>query len=146
MSYFYCLKHHAVEGEEGCRAKDRLGPYDTEDEADAVGDVRSGLACGARIIGVGSELDQVAQSKGREHLAYGGRELAHAAEPELAEEGLVHSPQQRVLLPGRHAPLEGRAHGGRQGFYAAPGINQVDVVGLQRALVSSLLSCKRARP
>ncbi|WP_313407267.1 hypothetical protein [Aeromicrobium sp.] len=33
MSYFFCLKHHAVEGEDGCRAKDRLGPYDTEAEA-----------------------------------------------------------------------------------------------------------------
>lgn len=33
MAYWFCLKHHAVEGEEGCRAKDRLGPYDTEAEA-----------------------------------------------------------------------------------------------------------------
>lgn len=33
MSYFFCLKHHTVEGEDGCRAKDRLGPYDTEAEA-----------------------------------------------------------------------------------------------------------------
>lgn len=33
MSYFFCLKHHAVEGEAGCRAKDRLGPYETEAEA-----------------------------------------------------------------------------------------------------------------
>lgn len=33
MSYFFCLKHHAVEGEDGCRAKDRLGPYETEAEA-----------------------------------------------------------------------------------------------------------------
>ncbi|MFT4187329.1 MAG: hypothetical protein QM621_01950 [Aeromicrobium sp.] len=30
MAYFFCLKHHAVEGEHGCRAKDRLGPYETE--------------------------------------------------------------------------------------------------------------------
>lgn len=33
MSYYFCLKHHAVEGEDGCRATDRLGPYDTEAEA-----------------------------------------------------------------------------------------------------------------
>ncbi|MFT4298998.1 MAG: hypothetical protein QM597_05120 [Aeromicrobium sp.] len=33
MAYFFCLKHHAVEGEQGCRAKDRLGPYDTETDA-----------------------------------------------------------------------------------------------------------------
>lgn len=32
--YFFCLKHRAVEGEEGCRAKDRLGPYATSAEAE----------------------------------------------------------------------------------------------------------------
>lgn len=32
--YFYCTKHGAVEGEEGCRAADRLGPYDTREEAE----------------------------------------------------------------------------------------------------------------
>ena len=31
--FYYCTKHDRVEGEEGCRAKDRLGPYDTEAEA-----------------------------------------------------------------------------------------------------------------
>lgn len=31
--YYFCLTHHRVEGEDGCRAADRLGPYDTEDEA-----------------------------------------------------------------------------------------------------------------
>jgi hypothetical protein len=31
--YWYCLKHHQVEGEQGCRAADRLGPYPTEAEA-----------------------------------------------------------------------------------------------------------------
>lgn len=25
--YWFCLKHHTVEGEEGCRNQDRLGPY-----------------------------------------------------------------------------------------------------------------------
>ena len=32
-SFYYCTKHHTVEGEEGCRAADRLGPYDTAEEA-----------------------------------------------------------------------------------------------------------------
>ncbi len=31
--YYFCIKHHTVEGAEGCRAIDRLGPYDTEAEA-----------------------------------------------------------------------------------------------------------------
>ncbi len=30
MSYWYCLNHHAVEAQDGCDYKDRLGPYDTE--------------------------------------------------------------------------------------------------------------------
>jgi hypothetical protein len=33
MAFWFCLKHHAVEGEHGCPAKDRLGPYETEAEA-----------------------------------------------------------------------------------------------------------------
>ncbi len=32
--FFFCLKHHRVEGEDGCRAADRLGPYATEAEAE----------------------------------------------------------------------------------------------------------------
>jgi hypothetical protein len=32
--WYYCLKHHAVEGAVGCRAKDRLGPYPTREEAE----------------------------------------------------------------------------------------------------------------
>ena len=31
--YWYCLVHHRVEGEEGCRNADRLGLYPTEGEA-----------------------------------------------------------------------------------------------------------------
>lgn len=31
--YYFCTKHNTVEGEEGCRATDRLGPYDTQEEA-----------------------------------------------------------------------------------------------------------------
>jgi len=30
MAYFWCLKHSQVEGEQGCKAADRLGPYPTE--------------------------------------------------------------------------------------------------------------------
>lgn len=33
MAFYYCTKHGAVEGEQGCKAADRLGPYDTEAEA-----------------------------------------------------------------------------------------------------------------
>ena len=33
MAYWFCLNHHKVEGPEGCDYKDRLGPYDTEEEA-----------------------------------------------------------------------------------------------------------------
>ncbi len=31
--YWYCLTHHTVEGESGCRNADRLGPYDTPEQA-----------------------------------------------------------------------------------------------------------------
>lgn len=31
--YWYCIKHSRVEPYEGCRNKDRMGPYDTEAEA-----------------------------------------------------------------------------------------------------------------
>ena len=31
--YWFCLTHHRVEGVEGCRNADRLGPYPTEAEA-----------------------------------------------------------------------------------------------------------------
>jgi len=34
QAYFYCMKHKAVEGEEGCRAADRLGPYETAEDAE----------------------------------------------------------------------------------------------------------------
>lgn len=32
--YYYCIKHHAVEGVDGCRGADRLGPYDSHAEAE----------------------------------------------------------------------------------------------------------------
>ena len=32
--YYFCLKHHVVEAEVGCRAADRLGPYDSRQEAE----------------------------------------------------------------------------------------------------------------
>ncbi len=31
--YWFCLKHHTVEGAEGCKAADRLGPYASAEEA-----------------------------------------------------------------------------------------------------------------
>jgi hypothetical protein len=31
--WYYCLDHHAVEGEVGCKASQRLGPYESEAEA-----------------------------------------------------------------------------------------------------------------
>ncbi|HVX44360.1 MAG TPA: hypothetical protein VHC49_10760 [Mycobacteriales bacterium] len=32
-NYWYCLNHKRVEGREGCRAADRIGPFATENEA-----------------------------------------------------------------------------------------------------------------
>jgi hypothetical protein len=32
--FYYCLKHHAVEEQNGCPASDRLGPYPTREEAE----------------------------------------------------------------------------------------------------------------
>ena len=31
--WFYCIKHHTVEDAVGCKAKDRLGPYHSREEA-----------------------------------------------------------------------------------------------------------------
>ena len=31
--WYFCLRHHGVEGEDGCPGRDRLGPYDSEAEA-----------------------------------------------------------------------------------------------------------------
>ena len=31
--FWYCLKHERVEGPEGCRNQDRMGPYASESEA-----------------------------------------------------------------------------------------------------------------
>ncbi len=33
--YYYCLTHKAVEGRDGCRNTDRIGPFATRDEAAA---------------------------------------------------------------------------------------------------------------
>ena len=32
--FWYCVKHHAVEGADGCPPIDRLGPYPTREEAE----------------------------------------------------------------------------------------------------------------
>ncbi|MGB8651469.1 MAG: hypothetical protein WCD35_12495 [Mycobacteriales bacterium] len=34
MAYFWCTDHHAVEGDAGCRAEVRLGPYPTREAAE----------------------------------------------------------------------------------------------------------------
>ncbi len=31
--YWFCLKHHTVEGADGCKSADRLGPYPSQAEA-----------------------------------------------------------------------------------------------------------------
>jgi len=31
--YWFCVTHHAVEGDDGCPNEDRLGPYDSAEEA-----------------------------------------------------------------------------------------------------------------
>ncbi|MBA2508910.1 MAG: hypothetical protein H0V32_09460 [Nocardioidaceae bacterium] len=33
-TYWFCLTHHTVEGDDGCRAADRLGPYDSRADAE----------------------------------------------------------------------------------------------------------------
>lgn len=33
-SFYWCTDHHAVEGEDGCRAEVRLGPYPTREAAE----------------------------------------------------------------------------------------------------------------
>lgn len=32
--YYFCLRHHAVEPFEGCKAEDRLGPYPSREAAE----------------------------------------------------------------------------------------------------------------
>jgi hypothetical protein len=32
--YYFCLEHHTVEDEKGCRSADRLGPYGSRGEAE----------------------------------------------------------------------------------------------------------------
>jgi hypothetical protein len=33
MKWYYCLVHNRVEGEKGCANSERLGPYDSEEQA-----------------------------------------------------------------------------------------------------------------
>ena len=33
--FYFCLKHRTAEGEDGCKAADRLGPYPSREEAEA---------------------------------------------------------------------------------------------------------------
>jgi hypothetical protein len=34
MAYWWCTDHKTVEGDSGCRAEVRLGPYSTREDAD----------------------------------------------------------------------------------------------------------------
>ena len=34
QSWYFCVKHQTVEGDDGCPAKDRLGPYPTREAAE----------------------------------------------------------------------------------------------------------------
>jgi hypothetical protein len=34
QSWYFCVKHQTVEGDDGCPAKDRLGPYPTRQAAE----------------------------------------------------------------------------------------------------------------
>lgn len=34
MTWYYCLEHHRVEPLDGCPNSERLGPYETKDEAE----------------------------------------------------------------------------------------------------------------
>lgn len=34
MSWYWCLTHSAVEPKDGCKEADRLGPYETREEAE----------------------------------------------------------------------------------------------------------------
>ena len=33
--FYFCLKHHIVETKDGCAERHRLGPYDTQAEAES---------------------------------------------------------------------------------------------------------------
>lgn len=33
QKFYYCIKHGTVEGEDGCKGADRMGPYDSAAEA-----------------------------------------------------------------------------------------------------------------
>ena len=33
MAFYWCLDHGSVEGDQGCRAERRLGPFDTSGQA-----------------------------------------------------------------------------------------------------------------
>ena len=34
MTWYYCLEHHRAEPHDGCPNSERLGPYETQDEAE----------------------------------------------------------------------------------------------------------------
>lgn len=56
MSWYWCLKHSAVEPKEGCREADRLGPYDSREQAE--GAVAALHARDARISAEDEEWEE----------------------------------------------------------------------------------------
>ena len=106
-------------------------------KAHAVRNMRCWLSLETRNVGVGGELDQVAQRKGGHDLQDGRQQTAGAAHPKLPEEGLVDGPDQRVLLAGFDAALEGCPHLVRQLVHGAVRVDAVDVVELECALVAA---------
>ena len=56
--WYYCLKHGTVEGADGCRAADRLGPYPDRDTA-------------ARALEIARERTESADEADREWRARG---------------------------------------------------------------------------
>lgn len=129
--------HAAVDEVVGGQALDDLHGGHADDQADSAADMGRGQALQACDVGVGGELDQVAQGEGRHDLHDGGQQAAAAAEPELPEEGLVDGPDEGELLAGVDAALEGGAQLVGQGVDGAVRVDAVDVVELERALVAA---------
>ena len=68
--YWFCLTHHAVEGREGCKNADRLGPYPSQAEAARALEKVQTEAEAAGVFGVPSLLLPDGDLYwGREHFA-----------------------------------------------------------------------------
>ena len=130
-------EHAPVDEVVSGQALEDLHEGHANDQAHALRNMRCRLSLETRNVGVGGELDQVAQRKGGHDLQDGRQQTAGAAHPKLPEEGLVDGPDQSVLLAGRDAALEGGPHLVRQVVHGAVRVDAVDVVELERALVAA---------